>query len=54
MGEVYSAEDLTLCQPVALKFLQEEAANDPALLVRFSGEVRISRKVSHPNVCRVA
>jgi serine/threonine protein kinase len=53
MGEVYRADDLTLGQPVALKFLPEQAAGDPALLDRFRGEVRISRKVSHPNVCRV-
>ena len=53
MGEVYRADDLTLGQPVALKFLPEEAAADTALLERFRSEVRISRKVSHPNVCRV-
>src|SRR5215471_16565538 len=53
MGEVYRADDLTLGQPVALKFLPEEAANNATLLERFRGEVRISRKVSHPNVCRV-
>jgi serine/threonine protein kinase len=53
MGEVYRADDLTLGQPVALKFLPEEAARDSSLLDRFRGEVRISRKVSHPNVCRV-
>jgi serine/threonine-protein kinase len=53
MGEVYRADDLTLGQPVALKFLPEQATHDPALLERFRGEVRISRKVSHPNVCRV-
>lgn len=53
MGEVYRADDLTLGQPVALKFLPEEAANDAGLLERFRAEVRISRKVSHPNVCRV-
>ena len=53
MGEVYRADDLTLGQPVALKFLPEEAAQDPALLDRFKAEVRIARKVSHPNVCRV-
>ncbi|HET9184275.1 MAG TPA: protein kinase [Candidatus Angelobacter sp.] len=53
MGEVYRADDLTLGQPVALKFLPEEAAKDPGLLERFRAEVRISRKVSHPNVCRV-
>ncbi len=53
MGEVYRANDLTLDQPVALKFLPEEMAVNPAMLGRFHGEVRIARQVSHPNVCRV-
>jgi serine/threonine-protein kinase len=53
MGEVYRADDLTLGQPVALKFLPPSVANHPATLERFRNEVRIARKVSHPNVCRV-
>jgi serine/threonine protein kinase len=53
MGEVYRADDLTLGQPVALKFLPDEAARDQGLLDRFKNEVRIARRVSHPNVCRV-
>ena len=53
MGEVYRADDLTLGQPVALKFLPDEAARDEGLLQRFRNEVRIARRVSHPNVCRV-
>jgi predicted Ser/Thr protein kinase len=53
MGEVYRADDLTLGQPVALKFLPDEAARDQGLLERFKNEVRIARRVSHPNVCRV-
>jgi serine/threonine-protein kinase len=53
MGEVYRADDLTLGQPVALKFLPDEAARDQALVERFKNEVRIARRVSHPNVCRV-
>ena len=53
MGEVYRADDLTLGQPVALKFLSEEATRDEGLLERFRNEVRIARRVSHPNVCRV-
>ena len=53
MGEVYRADDLTLGQPVALKFLPDEAARDQAVLERFKNEVRIARRVSHPNVCRV-
>ncbi len=53
MGEVYRATDLTLNQPVALKFLPPDTAGTPDLLERFHGEVRIARQVSHPNVCRV-
>src|SRR5580704_6411807 len=53
MGEVYRADDLTLGQPVALKFLPDEAARDESLVERFKNEVRIARRVSHPNVCRV-
>jgi predicted Ser/Thr protein kinase len=53
MGEVYRADDLTLGQPVALKFLPEEATKDEAMRERFRNEVRIARRVSHPNVCRV-
>jgi predicted Ser/Thr protein kinase len=53
MGEVYRANDLTLDQPVALKFLPESMARDAAMLARFHNEVRIARQVSHPNVCRV-
>lgn len=53
MGEVYRADDLTLAQPVALKFLPENTASDEATLARFRNEVRTARRVSHPNVCRV-
>jgi len=53
MGEVYRADDLTLEQPVALKFLPEAIGQNEAALARFRNEVRIARQVSHPNVCRV-
>lgn len=53
MGEVYRADDLTLDQPVALKFLPEKLAADPGRLERFYAEVRVARQVSHPNVCRI-
>jgi hypothetical protein len=53
MGEVYKAEDLELDQTVALKLLPEELSKDEELLMRFRGEVRTARQVSHRNVCRV-
>jgi serine/threonine protein kinase len=52
MGEVFRADDLTLGQPVALKFLPESMI-DTLMLERFRNEVRIARRISHPNVCRV-
>src|SRR5262245_57758135 len=53
MGEVYRADDLTLGQPVALKFLPPHLAADPDRLTQFRKEVAAARKVSHPHVCRV-
>ena len=53
MAEVYHAADLKLDEPVALKFLSERLAKDEKMRVRFLREVKIARRVSHPNVCRV-
>ncbi|MCK5366566.1 MAG: serine/threonine protein kinase, partial [Gammaproteobacteria bacterium] len=52
MGEVYRADDLKLGQPVALKFLPAGLERDQERLNRFLGEVRMSLRVTHPNVCR--
>ncbi len=52
MGEVYRADDLKLGQQVALKFLPKGTLSVSAL-ERLYGEVRLGRKVSHPNVCRL-
>ena len=53
MGEVYRADDLTLDQPVALKFLPEGVAVDAERLAQFHNELRVARQVSHKNVCRL-
>jgi predicted Ser/Thr protein kinase len=53
MGEVYRADDLKLGQPVALKFLPPAFAKDSVRRERFFAEVRITRQLSHPNICRV-
>jgi serine/threonine-protein kinase len=53
MGEVYRADDLKLGQAVALKFLPADVERDPERLERFLTEVRMSLRVTHPNVCRV-
>src|SRR5215467_1293826 len=53
MGEVYRADDLTLDQPVALKFLADGVAADGDRLSQFHNELRVARQVSHKNVCRL-
>ena len=53
MGEVYRADDLTLGQPVAMKFLPESLEGDPARLAQLHNEVRLARQIAHKNVCRV-
>ena len=54
MGEVYRADDLTLGHPVALKFLSHALETDAGARARFLAEVRITRQISHPNICRVS
>jgi len=53
MGEVYRADDLTLDQPIALKFLPEGVASSDTRVAQFHNELRVARQVSHKNVCRL-
>jgi serine/threonine-protein kinase len=53
MGRVYMAHDRVLEEPVAIKVLRGEFAADPDMMRRFLSEVRLARKVSHRNVCRI-
>ncbi|UCC29398.1 MAG: serine/threonine protein kinase [Phycisphaerales bacterium] len=53
MGVVYRAEDLTLGQTVALKFLNPSMAANPVWLASFRNEVRLAREVTHPCICRM-
>jgi tetratricopeptide (TPR) repeat protein len=53
MGEVYEAEDTELKERVALKTLLPEIAADGRMIARFKQEIQLSRKIAHPNVCRV-
>jgi hypothetical protein len=53
MGEVYEAFDRALSESVALKTLTLATTDDPGAADRLRDEVRLARKVSHPNVCRI-
>ena len=53
MGEVYEALDRELRENVALKTVRSDLAFNPGVLEQFKNEVQRSRKVTHPNVCRI-
>ena len=53
MGAVYAAHDDDLDEHIALKVLRPSLARDAEFQRRLRAEVRLARRVSHPNVCRV-
>jgi serine/threonine protein kinase len=53
MGVVFKARDRETGDVVALKVLQAGLSADPGLLERFKNELRLARKITHKNVCRI-
>jgi serine/threonine protein kinase len=53
MGMVYKAHDRMLDETVAIKVLRAEFANTGEMAKRFRHEIKLARKVSHRNVCRI-
>jgi len=53
MGEVYEAHDALLDEVVALKTVLVTASDDPRAQHRLRSEVQLTRRITHPNVCRV-
>jgi eukaryotic-like serine/threonine-protein kinase len=52
MGTVYRVRDLELDEVVALKVLRGAIVGSPETLDRFRREVKLARRVTHPNVAR--
>jgi serine/threonine protein kinase len=53
MGVVYKGRDRETGEAVALKVLRSDLGESPAILERFRNEVRLARRITHKNVCRV-
>lgn len=53
MGLVYQAFDRLLEEDVAIKVLRTDLSANADAVRRFRGEIKLARKVSHPNVCRI-
>ncbi len=53
MGMVYVAFDRTLEETVAIKLLRPDAALNPDVARRFRTEIKLARRISHKNVCRI-
>jgi serine/threonine protein kinase len=53
MGVVYKARDRTLDETVAIKILLQQPFDDPSMTQRFLAEIKLARRVTHKNVCRL-
>jgi len=53
MGKVYKAFDTKIKDKIALKLIRPEIASDWETLERFGNELRLARKISHRNICRM-
>jgi serine/threonine protein kinase/Tfp pilus assembly protein PilF len=53
MGKVYKVLDKVVNERVALKLIKPEIAADKKTIDRFQNEIRITRRITHKNVCRM-
>jgi serine/threonine protein kinase len=53
MGVVYKARDIELDEIVALKVLRGDLTGSSDSAKRFRSEIKLARKVTHANVCRI-
>ncbi len=53
MGLVYKAHDQQLDEVVVLKLLRADLARAEGMAKRFRSEIKLARRVRHPNVCAI-
>jgi serine/threonine protein kinase/Flp pilus assembly protein TadD len=53
MGQVYRAYDKEVGEEIALKILHPEIALDERTVDRFRNEIKLARRITHKNVCRM-
>jgi len=53
MGSVHKVRDRVLDEVVALKVLRPHFARSPEIAQRFRSEIKLARRVRHPNVCAI-
>jgi serine/threonine protein kinase len=53
MGRVYKALDTEIKEKIALKLLKPEIGIDEEVIERFRNELKLARKISQKNVCRM-
>ena len=53
MGMVFKARDRQLDEVIALKVLRSDTTITPELSRRFRAEIKMARRVTHKNVCRI-
>jgi serine/threonine protein kinase/Flp pilus assembly protein TadD len=53
MGQVYRVEDKKIGAEIALKLINREISADQQTIERFRNELKMTRMISHRNVCRM-
>lgn len=53
MGTVYKVFDKKIEEDVAIKILKPEIANEKNTIARFSNELKLARKITNKNVCKM-
>ncbi len=53
MADVYEALDLELDETIAVKVVHPDVANRESMVNQFKKEIKLARKIVHPNVCRI-